>query len=422
MSQYDVVVIGAGLAGLTTACQLARANKKVLLVAQGGGALLLSSGCVDVLGFQPADSLEPVQKPAEKLSDFLVDHPGHPYRLLSRTDIKASLEIFKELVNNTLNYQGDINRNWLLPSAAGALHPACLAPAAMANGDVSQRGRMLIVGFGELRDFYPSLISQNLNAQKLSVQTSAFTLDLPNPLAGKLNVTPIELAAAFDRPEFRRRVVQAIKSKSRGYGRVGFPAVLGLEKHTDVMKDLQRQLGKLVFEISTLPPSVPGRRLFDTLKTIFLQAGGRLIIGSKVVDGTVNGGRVKQIRIETASRLKPITADDYVLATGGIFGGGIQTDESGKVWESIFRLPVAADSNRHQWFASSFLVPEGQPVANYGIRVNQQFNPLADDNVAVAENLFVAGASLAGSNWVAGRTGSGVALASATAIAKQLKR
>jgi glycerol-3-phosphate dehydrogenase subunit B len=186
------------------------------------------------------------------------------------------------------------------------------------------------------------------------------------------------------------------------------------------MKDLQRQLGKLVFEINTLPPSVPGRRLFDALKATFLQDGGRLIMGSKVVDGTIKDGRVEQIRIETASRLKQIVAKNYVLATGGIFGGGIQTDESGRVWEPIFGLPVAANANRHQWFSAKFLASDGQPVANYGIRVNQQFNPLADDNAVVADNLFVAGALLAGSNWVAGRTGDGVAVASAMTIAERM--
>jgi len=277
------------------------------------------------------------------------------------------------------------------------------------------------VGFNELRDFYPLLISQNLNAQKLSVQTSALALDLPQPLTGKSNITPIELAAAFDQPEFRRRVIKAVESRSRGYGRVGFPAVLGLERHADVMKDIQRQLGKLVFEIITLPPSVPGRRLFDALRATFVQAGGRLIVGSKVVDGTIEEGHVKQIRIETASRFKPVIAENYVLATGGIFGGGIQTDESGRVWESIFGLPVVASPNRHQWFAANFMASGGQPVTNYGIQVNPQFKPIVDDNGTVVKNLFVAGASLAGSNWVAGRTGDGVAVASATAIAEQLK-
>jgi glycerol-3-phosphate dehydrogenase subunit B len=420
--KYDTIVIGTGLAGLTTACHLARANQKVLLVAQGAGALLLSSGTIDVLGFQPADALEPVSNPLEKLADFLTERPEHPYRLAGQENIQAGVETFLKLVNDSLDYQGAINRNWLLPSTAGAVHPTCLAPTSLANGDLNTRGRMLIVGFKELRDFYPALISQNLNEQKLGVQTVALTIDAPTPVAGKMNVTPIELARVFEQAKFRQGVVKAVKGQSRGYGRIGFPAVLGLARHTEVMTDLQRGLGKLVFEISTLPPSGPGYRLFETLKQIFLDAGGRLIIGSRVVGGTIEDGRVTQIRIETASRLKPIIAENYVLATGGIFGGGIQADSEGRVWESVFGLPVAADSDRHQWFTSKFLASTGQPVANYGVRVNRRLNPVDDEGTPVAGNLFVAGATLAGSNWIAGRTGHGVALATAVAIVRQLRK
>ncbi|MBN1992064.1 MAG: glycerol-3-phosphate dehydrogenase subunit GlpB [Anaerolineae bacterium] len=420
MSKYETIVIGAGLTGLTAACQLARANKKVLLVAQGMGALLLSSGAMDVLGFQPADSPAPVDNPLAKLSDFLAEKPEHPYHLAGPDNIRAGLTAFLELVRGKLDYRGVVDRNWLLPGAVGAVHPTCLAPASMANGDLNVRGRMLIVGFKELRDFYPALMTQNLNEQKLGVQAAALTLDAPAPVAGKMNVTPLELAAAFEQPQFRQQVVRAVKNKGRGYGRIGFPAVLGLAQHADVLADLQQRLGKPVFEISTLPPSAPGRRLFEALQKVFLEAGGRLLIGGKVVDGIIENGRVRQIRLETASRLKPLAAENYVLATGGIFGGGLQTDDQGRMWEPIFGLPVRANPDRHQWFAPQFLSPQGQPVFDYGVRANRRLNPVAEDGAPLAENLFVAGALLAGANWIAGRTGGGVALATAAAVVKQI--
>jgi glycerol-3-phosphate dehydrogenase subunit B len=177
-----------------------------------------------------------------------------------------------------------------------------------------------------------------------------------------------------------------------------------------------------VFEISTLPPSVPGRRLFETLKHAFLQAGGRLIVGSKVLDGAIADGQVTQIHIETASRLKPIRAENYVLATGGIFGGGIQTDFEGRVWEPIFELPIAADSNRHMWFTKKFLSPEGQPVAHYGVKINQQLNPVNGNNAPIAENLYIAGSVIAGSEWTRGRTGGGTVLATAMAVVGQISK
>ncbi|MCB0212918.1 MAG: FAD-binding protein, partial [Anaerolineae bacterium] len=190
--------------------------------------------------------------------------------------------------------------------------------------------------------------------------------------------------------------------------------------HAEVLADLERMLGKTVFEISTLPPSVPGRRLFEGLKASFLQAGGRLIIGSKVVEGLIENGRVSQIQMETANRLKPLTAQYYVLATGGIYGGGIQTDMDGQVWEPVFGLPVESDANRHTWFSERFLSNAGQPVSQYGIKVNEKLNPVDSSQTPIAENLFIAGATIAGADWTRGRTGDGLALATAATITKQI--
>ncbi len=423
MSRYDAVVIGAGLAGLATACQLVKANKKVLLLAQGAGTLLLASGCIDVLGFQPADSKAPVKNPLSKLDDFLAERPDHPYHFAGQQNIKDGLATFLQLTNNSsLDYQGQADRNWLLPSAAGAVHPTCLAPASLANGELSSGGKIFIVGFRELRDFYPALISQNLNEQNLGVQTASLTIEAPAPITGKMNVTPIELARAFEQADFRRQVVKAIKGKGKGYGRIGFPAVLGVEQHAEVMADLKKQLAKTVFEISTLPPSVPGRRLFERLRQSFLQGGGRLILGSKVIDGAIEDGRVTQIRFESANRPRTVQAENYVLASGGIFGGGIQTDIDGQVWESIFGLPVASDPNRHMWFAEKFLASEGQPVTRYGVHVNQQFNPVNGHKTPLAKNLYIAGSIIAGADWTRGRTGDGMVLATAAAVVKQINK
>ena len=417
---YDTVVIGAGLAGLTTACQLAQRNQRVLLVATGIGALLLASGCIDVLGFQPADSLEPVNNPAGKLDDFLAERPGHPYEIVGQANLEAGIQAFLNLVNqNGLAYQGELTRNWLLPSAAGAVRPTCLAPASLTKGELNKDDSMFIAGFSELRDFYPALISQNLNEQDLA-ETAPGIIDVSIPAAAKMNATPIEVALAFEQVDFRRQVVNTVKNQSKTYKRIGFPAVLGLRQHREVVADLEKQLGKPVFEISTLPPSVPGRRLYETLKQAFLQAGGRLIIGSKVVDGTVEAGRVTQIRIETVSRLKTIQAKDYVLATGGLYGGGLEAHQDGRVTEQIFGLPIPAETNRHKWFNKQFISSHGQPIFNFGVKVNSQLNPLNGDDTPLAENLYAVGAILAESEWAHGRTGEGVALATAAAVVRQI--
>jgi glycerol-3-phosphate dehydrogenase subunit B len=425
MNRYDTIIIGAGLAGLATACQLACLGQKVLLIGQGHGSLLLASGCIDVLGFQPVTSKKPVRNPLSQLADFIREHPDHPYHFTGIDTLEAGLKAFQALVNHSkLPYQGIIKNNWFLPSPAGVIHPTCLAPLSLANGELSGRGHMLIVGFYQLRDFYPGLISQNLTQQDLGFPVEALTVELPSmPIADDHNVTPVELALMFEQPDFRQQVINRLKNRSKGFHRIGFPAVLGLKEHTAVIVDMQNQLNSTVFEISTLPPSVPGRRLLETLRQVLVDAGGHIIIGSRVIDGVIENGRATQIRFETASRPKTIKAANFVLATGGIYGGGIQTDAEGglgRVWEPIFGLPVAAESNRHLWFAQNFLDPKGQPFANFGVRVNNRLNPVDEANTPIADNLYIAGATIAGADWTRGRTGEGVALATAAAIVKRI--
>ncbi len=419
MKTIDTIVIGAGLSGLMTANLLAQAGQKVLLMGSGIGAIALASGAIDVLGFQPADSSTPLENPLAALDDFLADRPDHPYRLTGADAIRRGVDALKAITAaQGLPYIGETEKNLWLPTALGAVHPAALAPKALAQGDVKLGGRMLLVGFDELRDFYPKLASENLNAQKLGVQAKAVTLRLPAPVDGKKNITPIELAHAFDRADFRRRLLAVLKLHTRGFSRIGFPAVLGLKEHPHVLAELEAALGKKVFEISTLPPSVPGRRLFEALKANLLAHGGQFLLGMHVVDGDISGGVARHIRTESASRLLTHRADNFVLATGGIFGGGVDTALDGSAREPVFGLPVTAQPDRHQWFTEKFIGENtaGQPVNRFGVRVNARMNPVHPDGTPIARNLFVVGAQLAGFSWTDGRTGGGVALASAAVV------
>lgn len=417
--KHNTIVIGAGLSGLMTANLLAQAGQKVKLLANGIGAIALTSGAIDVLGYQPANNDTPLKNPFAALDDFLVPRPAHPYRLTGADAIWRGLDALKRITAaQGLPYIGETEKNLWLPTALGAIHPAALAPQGMAQGDIQRGGRMLLVGFDELRDFYPKLACENLNAQKLGVRAASVTLKLPTPVDGKKNITPIELAHAFDDPDFRHRLVSVLKPHTKGFSRIGFPAVLGLQHHNLVLADLESELGKIVFEISTLPPSVPGRRLFEALKADFLAHGGEFLLGMHVVDSKISGGIVQSIRTESASRLLTHRAANFVLATGSIFSGGVETASDGSMREPVFDLPVFAPTNRHQWFTQKF--SGGQPVAEAGIRVNARLNPVRNDGSVIAENLFIVGAQLAGFSWTDGRTGGGVALASAAVVVENL--
>jgi anaerobic glycerol-3-phosphate dehydrogenase len=62
---YDVIVIGAGLAGLMAAEAAQSQGARVLILAKGMGSLPLMTGCIDGLGYFPSTSLTPLPSPSE---------------------------------------------------------------------------------------------------------------------------------------------------------------------------------------------------------------------------------------------------------------------------------------------------------------------------------------------------------------------
>ena len=65
--------------------------------------------------------------------------------------------------------------------------------------------------------------------------------------------------------------------------RVAFPAVLGIADPHGAWTALEHALGRPVFEVPTLPPSVPGMRVFAILREALRRAGGTLLLNNVVV-------------------------------------------------------------------------------------------------------------------------------------------
>jgi glycerol-3-phosphate dehydrogenase subunit B len=76
--------------------------------------------------------------------------------------------------------------------------------------------------------------------------------------------------------------------------------------------------------------------------------------------------------------------------------GGLIFQQNGRVRESVLDLPVIYDEGRKHWTASS--PTETQPYANYGLRVNEQLQPLGADGLPIYKNLFCAGGLIAGAD------------------------
>jgi glycerol-3-phosphate dehydrogenase subunit B len=397
---YDVVVVGAGVAGLTAGARLAESGARVCVLAKGVGSTHLAAGTVDVLGYTP----ERVESPAAALPEFAAARPDHPYALLGVDAIAPALGWFAEHIERgpqaRYRYEGSAKRNLLLPTAVGAPRPSALVPETMAGGDLGAERPICIVGTRVLRDFHASLCAANI--ARLGVEARGIELKID---VDRAEVNALGLGRRFDDPVFRRDFAARLAPLLEDDERVGLPAVLGLRDPHGAWTDLQERLGRPVFEIPTPPPSVPGMRMFDALRAALRAAGGRLVMGARVVGAERDGARVTALRADTAGRETVFGARSVVLATGGFASGALVLGSDWVVRETVLGLALrGAPPPGSARFGPDYFGE--QPLARVGVAVD------ADLRAEGAENVLVAGAALPGAEpWREG-SGEGISITS----------
>jgi glycerol-3-phosphate dehydrogenase subunit B len=397
---FDAVVIGAGMAGLTAATRLAEGGARVCVLAKGVGSTHLAPLTIDVLGYAP----DCVEHPEAALAELVAARPDHPYALIGVDAVAPALQWFASCVADGplpgYRYVGGLERNHLLPSAVGAARPSALVPETMAEGDVRAHEPIAVVGARVLRDFHPALCAANLEKGGRAARAVEVELALDRADANALGV-----ARRFDDADFRGAFAAQLAPRLRAGERVGVPALLGVRDPHGAWTDLQRRLGRPVFEIPTLPPSVPGIRVFEILRSALRAAGGRLILGSEVVGAERSGGRVVSVRAHAAGHDVRYHAPWFVLATGGFASGGLALASDWVTRDTVLGLPLRGTPGEGEpRFVAGYF--DEQPMARVGVAVD------AGLRAEGAENVLVAGAALPGAiPWHEG-SGEGIALAS----------
>jgi glycerol-3-phosphate dehydrogenase subunit B len=397
---YDAVVIGAGTAGLVAGTRLAQDGARVAVLAKGVGSTHLAPATIDVLGYAP----DRVEAPGRALEQLIADRPDHPYALVGAEVVSDALSWFAQLVPTGplpgYVYGGSLERNQLLPTAVGALRPSALVPETMANGEASGLRRVCIVGTPALRDFHPALCAANLARAGIEARSVSLELKLE-----RADMNTLGLAMRFDDEKWRRQFCAELSLTLRADEAVGLPAMLGLRDPHEVLADVEHRLGRRVFEIPTLPPSVPGMRLYEILRGALRAAGGRLVMGAEAVSCTRDSDRVASVATRAAGRDLSYVAPWYVLASGGFASGGIELDSHWVTHERVLGLPLrGVPAEGEERFVARYL--DEQPLARVGVAVD------SDLRAEGAENVLVAGAALPGAvPWREG-SGEGIALAS----------
>lgn len=409
--QFDVVVVGAGVAGLAAATRIAQSGARVCVLAKGVGSTHLAPGTVDVLGYDP----ERVSSPAEALPSFIESHPDHPYASIGADGIAVALEWFGGVIADgphaSYRYVGELGRNHVLPTALGAARPSALVPDTFALGELVARrgdaaGPICVVGMRVLRDFHASLCAANLERGGVAARAVQIEVDV-----GRAESNSLGLARSMDDPKFRAAFASKLLPLLRSDERVGLPAIVGLRDPHGAWSELEQRLGHSVFEIPTLPPSAPGIRVYDALRAALRRAGGRLVIGARVVGAEREGDRVTAVRAHTSGHDHVYGARWVVLATGGFASGAIELGSDWQARETVLGLSLRGLPDQGQpRFGGDYF--GNQPMARVGVAVDSSL--LAEGT----SNVLVAGASLPGAEpWREG-SGEGIALSSALLAAR----
>jgi glycerol-3-phosphate dehydrogenase subunit B len=380
MKRWDLIVIGAGLAGLTAARTAVDMGAKVLVIGRGMGSLTLFGNSIDVLGEIP-----PGADMGAGVADWIKAHPDHPYALTGWPLISEALQAFKGLFPPPYTFDPVDGGNSLVPTGAGTMRPTYLLPVTMTAGAGMSAADTLIVGLRGFKDFQGDTVS-------LHLQCRGVNLSLPR--YGMEGLTALALARLMDEEPFRESLGEAIRSQMAGEKRIGLPAVLGLSSPVDVLGTLETITRARVFEIPMLPPSIPGTRIFHRFREFLIGEGATFLLGNPVIAAEVKGDLCEGITLQNPPLQTLYRAERYILATGRFLGEGLRADTE-RVSEPLFHLPVLQPESRGKWFRERFFQPEPHPIHTAGVITDPELRPVDAGGRVVLKNVRVAGSILA---------------------------
>ena len=285
--------------------------------------------------------------------------------------------------------------------------PTALVPVTMAGGDLRAVTEVLAVGFRGLKDYHSALLADGLRRTMPSVAARATALDLD--VEGRPEFNALGLARAFDQRDFRRTVIAELTSRLHGDEVVAFPAALGIAAPHDVWSELEHGLGRPVFEVPTLPPSVPGMRVFAILRDALRRAGGSLLLNNVVIGAEHERGRVRtpprpgRPARGTPQRRLGRARDRRLRQRRARARLELERPRDGARPAGRGRARAGSPRFEPQYFAA-------HPIARAGVAVDGRLRPVGANGEPVFENVLVAGATLAGAEPWKEKSGDGLSL------------
>lgn len=415
MIKSDVIVIGGGFAGLMAAAVSAKRGKKVTLLTYGSGSFPLNSGLIDIMA-RPVDDTV-CATPVEGIHELPAEHP---YKKIGTNILEDAVRFFMELCEEEkYPYSGNITKHQWVVTALGTMKPSCLVPKTMLGDFGLSKQEIVLVGFNRLKDYYVNVMEENLQ-QSLGKKNIYSTVMVEVDIEAGRDLSALDIARWISTEQGYGNCLKQLRLAVKANSVVILPQVLGLKHDYAIWERMKKDLQCEILESTGLPPSANGLRLRNLLLSYLKKQKVIIVENAKVIGSTVRDHTCMSITTQAAARERTYHADNFILATGGFYGGGLQMETFPNIKETIFNIPVQFEGEAEAWANEKLFSSQKQPFAQVGIQTDAKMRPLDGTGNCYINNVFVVGRNLSGYDFCFEQSGNGVALASAYQAAMSL--
>lgn len=418
MTPTDVLVVGSGMAGLVAALTASLNGKRTRILARGSGALAVNSGTVDMLGYLDGEIVR--GNPLDALDSL---SSNHPYRLIGRKAVEETFEFFSDVCSGQgLPLSNPHGENAWVPTILGTFKPTWLCSSGLGREALVTADAVVVARMPWLKDCQADITLHGLQRQKrLRDKRRIIHTCSPHQGPSHRKLSSLDMARYVDSSEGRQWLLEQLKdcvtAAGTAHPAILVPPVLGIDRHADVRRALTAALPGPVLEMAVPPPGVGGLRIRRALLKALSDNGVTIEENITVCGAEISGSRCSGLYSIAPDKRRQHQAKAFIIATGGFFGGGSQATPGG-AHETIFNLDLGAPLCTDDWSVPDVFA--SQPYARLGVRVNERLNPVSANGETLLDNVFFAGRSLAGYDFVTEKSGNGVALCSGRHAALQL--